>query len=159
MYVKRDGVHVFELGFVVLLHVVPNGFTCRLGVLHHERQFKHFDQWEAAGRVSGQGPDHINRAIAHLVEELRWRAAELHRRIHLTFDAVVRLFVDLVAPRLDELGVRVRTRRKEVVNLQRDLLRACARGEHCKRNRRRDGRDETGESVGHKDLLIDVNRM
>ena len=66
---------------------------------------------EAAGLIGRDRPDDVGDAVARLIEELRRRAAQLHRRIDLALQAAVRFLVDLLAPRVEELRLDRRLRR------------------------------------------------
>ena len=94
----------------------------RLAV-RHEGQFEGLADREAAGRVARQGPDEVDDAVAGLVEELRRRAAELHRRKDVDLDAAVRILAHLLRPGRQELRLAVGDGREEVVHAQRHLRR------------------------------------
>ena len=135
--VHGDELDALELVERVLLDVVPQRRAARLGVLRHERQLEHLGLEETAGLVRRHGPDDVGHAVARLVEELRRRAAELHRRINLALDPAPRLLAELVAPRREELRLDRRLRRQEMMDPQYHLLRAgCVSGEReCRADR------------------------
>jgi hypothetical protein len=124
MNMKKHRVHVLEFALVELVgpDVFPQCAAGALGRPGHERQFEHFDRREAPGRVAGQGPDHIGDTVAHLVDELRRRTAELHGRIDLALEPAAGFPGDLVAPRRNELGVSSGSRRQKVGYLQSHFL-------------------------------------
>ena len=78
---------------------------------------------------------------ARLVDELRRRAAQLHRRVDLALEAVARVLRDPVAPRHEQRGRGHRPRRPEMVDLERDLL--CGGGDcDCSERGSQQGADE-----------------
>src|SRR2546423_316601 len=118
MQMRGNQLGSFEFVERILLHVLPQGGTTRLGALRHERQLEYFRLDKAAGLIGWDRPDDVGHAIARLIEELWWRAAQLHRRINLTLQAPVRFLVDLLAPRVEELRLDRRLRRQEMMDLQ-----------------------------------------
>ncbi len=120
----REQLHALELVEGVLLDVVPQRRAAALGVPGHERQLEYLRLDEASGLVGRYRPDDIRHAVARLVEELRRRAAQLHRRVDLALDPAARLLADLLAPRVEHLRLNGGLRRQEVMQLQHDLLRA-----------------------------------
>ena len=130
--VHPQQVHASELVHRVLLRVGAQRLARRLRGGRHPRQFEHLGLGVAAGGIGGNGPDDVGDAVARLVEQLRRRAAELHRRIDLALQPVPRLFRDLVAPGLDQPNLGARSRRQEVMHLQHHLLRRRAAGGHCR---------------------------
>ena len=109
----------------------------------HKRQFESFDFAKASRRAAGHGPDDIGKPVARLIEQLRRRAAELHRREKLDADALVRLRLDLARPWRQEFLVPGRHRREIMMQLERRLRRIGARQpQHGGSGHRRHGRSQ-----------------
>ena len=125
VHVEGEWMYVLELVLAVLLHVVPQRFAGRFGALHHEGQLEGFHRGESARGVTRQCPDHVGHAITHLLKQLGWRTAKLHRGVTLALHAVVRFLGDLVAPGLDKQRVGIRGGRQKEVHFQRHFLRLC----------------------------------
>ena len=76
----------------------------------HERQLERFDLGKPPGRGARHGPDDIGDTIARLIEQMRRRAAELHRRKQIDADAAAGVRLDLARPGRQELLVHGATR-------------------------------------------------
>ena len=71
--VNPDGKHVHILEIRVLhvaLEQIPKGAAGRLGIGHHEGQFKDLGARETAWRIARHGPDDIRHAVDNLVIKL-----------------------------------------------------------------------------------------
>ena len=75
---------------------------------------------KSAGRQARHGPGDIDDAVARLIEQLRRRAAKLHRGKNIDANAAARLRLDLARPRRQEFVVSARHRRRRMVQLERD---------------------------------------
>ena len=93
----------------------------------HERQIEHFDLGKAPGREHRRGPDDVGVAVARLIEQVRRRAAELHRGENVDADAVAGIRLHLARPGHDEFVVRARHRGHEMMQLEHHLRRVRAR--------------------------------
>ena len=152
VHLQRDHLRVLELVGRHGLHVLPIGLGRGFGIAHDERQLEHLDAREAAGRVAGQRPHHVDHAVARLVVQLHRRAAQLHGRIGLELDAAARVLLDLVHPRLVHVQPDVGRGRHEGVELERDrLLREGAEGRGAER--RGDAGLEEGSALDHGFVL------
>ena len=83
MHMRHEYLGALEFFERVLLHVFPEGAAAAFGGLGHERQLEHLGLEETSGLIRGNGPDDVRDAVLGLVEQLRRRAAQLHRRIDL----------------------------------------------------------------------------
>ena len=127
----RGGMEDQRLGILVLILQprpveVVQGLAGRLRVRADEGQLEGFGQRKPPRRVAGQGPDDIDHAVARLPVEVRWLAAELHRREHLHLDPALGSLLDLLGPWLQKQPNRDGLGRVEGVQPKRDRLRASA---------------------------------
>ena len=95
-----------------------------------EGKLERLDFRHAARREARQGPDDVDDAVAHLVEELGRLAAKLHGPERLDFQLTAGILLDLLRPRNEEGLARVGDRRNEGVHAQGDFLRHRGTGAH-----------------------------
>jgi len=137
MQVRRDQLRPFEFVQRIFLDVFPQCRAAAFRVLRHERQLEHLGLDETTRLVCRDGPDDVRHTVARLIEKLRRRSAQLHRRIDLAFQASTGFLVDFVAPRVEELGLDRRLRRQKVMDLEDNLLRQSAARIQRDRGRKR----------------------
>ena len=145
MHMGHQDLRTLELIERILLHILPECATAAFCALDHEGQLEHLRLGKAPGLVSRHGPDDVGHTVLGLVEQLRWRATELHGRIDLALDAVVGFLADLFAPGTEQQFLRGRIRRQKMMDLECDVLcpgaagaqsqhRGCQQGAECLAN-------------------------
>ncbi len=81
-------------------------------------QFEDLRARKEAGRVAVQRPDQIHHAVPCLAHQFRRLAAERHGGIDLDLDPPAGIRLDPLHPGRDDLGMRGRQFRKEMVQLE-----------------------------------------
>ena len=84
-----------------------------------EWQFEGLDFGKSAGRQGRSSKNDVSRAVADLIEQRRWRPAELHRGKYIDVHPAAGFGLDFAGPRLEEFVVDPGYRRKRVVELER----------------------------------------
>ena len=67
MHVQKKRFHVGKIRYIVLRDVIPKCLAGRFGVLHHERQFEHFNTRKTPGREPGRGEHNVGNAVLDLI--------------------------------------------------------------------------------------------
>ncbi len=115
MGVPSNDLHAGELVHAAFFAVFVERPGRRLAGGHEERQLECFRRREAARRVADDGPDQIDHTVAHLIDELRRRAAERHGVELVDLNAAARIRHHLLAPGRQRLGWNRRLWRQHLV--------------------------------------------